>query len=77
MIVSIYPIPHGKPVLGVLEKDGWQLDPGCKDHVDARHPQVKDEFSARSRLCRLGLLTSASLRISFRKEPARPPARAS
>ncbi len=77
MIVSIYPISPGKPVLGVLEKDGWQLDAGSKDHVDARHPLVKDEVSARTRLYRLGLLTSASLRISFRKEPARRSARAS
>ncbi len=71
MIVSIYPIRSWNPSLEVLKKDGWQLESRSRDHVYARHPQVNDESSARSRLYRIGLLTSASLRIAFRRESAR------
>ena len=71
MIVSICPIRSRNPVLGVLQRDGWQLEPGSEDHVDARHPQVTDEVSARSQINQLGLLTSACLRIAFRKAPSR------
>jgi hypothetical protein len=56
-----------------LHKDGWMLESGSDDCFLARHPQVNDEPAARSRLHRLGLLTSPSLRIEFpRHRPGRP-----
>jgi hypothetical protein len=52
----------------ILSKDGWVLLAGeKKDELDATHPQVGDEDAARTRLHRLGLLTSRSLRIEFRQ----------
>jgi hypothetical protein len=49
-----------------LHTDGWELEAADTDVLCARHPLVEDERAARSRLYRLGLLTSAFLRIEFR-----------
>ena len=49
-----------------LRKDGWVIQKTSrKNELDASHPQVEDEDMARIRLQRLGLLTSASLRVEF------------
>jgi hypothetical protein len=52
-----------------LRNDGWQLSDGPAGHCDASHPEVRDQQAARSRLARLGLLTSARLRINFPPSP--------
>jgi len=50
----------------ILVRDGWViLGAERQDELDATHPQVGDEGTARIRLHRLGLLTSRSLRIDF------------
>jgi hypothetical protein len=52
-----------------LRNDGWKIltADGSKS-LDATHPQLRDEKSARLRLHRLGLLTSGFLRIEFARE---------
>ena len=50
-----------------LHNDGWQLEHARDEAVYARHPQVADEGAARTRLYRLGLLTSGALYIEFIK----------
>jgi hypothetical protein len=52
------------PVL--LEKDGWTLEnrDGC---FSVSHPDVPDEIAARTRLYHLGLLTSPTVRIEFKR----------
>ena len=47
-----------------LARDGWLQD-GAETGIDVSHPEVLDEESARSRLAKLGLLTSSTLRIGF------------
>jgi hypothetical protein len=49
----------------LLEANGWRLDEGEGDHFTARHPDVMDQPTARQKLNRMGLLTSARLRIEF------------
>lgn len=52
-----------------LRQDGWVvLAANDKGALDATHPDVKDENAARIRLDRLGMLTSAAIRIEFRPE---------
>jgi hypothetical protein len=81
MIFSNYPMQAA-----VLSWEFWKKTVGSYSRnqrvaspLDNR--QVKDEVSARSRLNQLGLLTSASLRMDFRKVPKRisapPPGRSS
>jgi len=49
-----------------LLKDGWIILPtGQNNGLDAAHPQVLDEDTARLRLHNLGFLISGSLRIEF------------
>jgi hypothetical protein len=48
-----------------LQDDGWHLEPQNGGGLVARHPEVKDEGAARTRLYRLGFLTSSSLHIDF------------
>ena len=50
----------------MLENDGWKLERE-QESVSAKHPDISDEASARSRLHELGLLTSGSLHIEFHK----------
>jgi hypothetical protein len=50
-----------------LQGDGWAV--AAVDGTEmlvATHPRVRNEGAARSRLFRLGMLTSGSLRIEFR-----------
>jgi len=49
-----------------LRQDGWVVSAVERtDELEATHPQVGNEDTARSRLHRLGLLTSGSIRIEF------------
>jgi hypothetical protein len=48
-----------------LINDGWKLEDLREGNLRATHSQVPDQVAARRRLCKLGLLTSASLRIEF------------
>jgi len=50
-----------------LQADGWELQRNQDQSLVARHFNVPDEPSARSRLHRLGLLTSASVCIEFHR----------
>jgi len=61
-------------VQDTLRDDGWSLERERQGLVLARHPNVRDEQDARSRLCPLGLLTSSGLRIQFdrRRVQAKP-----
>ena len=49
-----------------LQSDGWKLEPERGGVFRAHHPLAADQIAARSRLHRLGLLTSGSVRIEFR-----------
>lgn len=51
----------------LLNDDGWKLDPAHPEQVHALHCTVADESAGRNRLMRLGLLTSSSVRVEFRK----------
>jgi hypothetical protein len=53
--------------LQALRGDGWQLQGEPGGPVTGTHPDVPDEAAARSRLDRLGLLISRSLRIHFER----------
>jgi hypothetical protein len=50
-----------------LRDDGWQVETEGNNYLSAHHPEAPNEFTARTRLLKLGLLTSSSLRIEFRK----------
>jgi hypothetical protein len=50
-----------------LRNDGWHLEREKDESLFARHPLVRDEVAARNRLNRLGLLTSGSVCIEFRR----------
>jgi hypothetical protein len=52
-------------VHGLLRADGWKLEGPAGDTFYASHPCAGDQTAARSRLHRLGLLTSSRLRIEF------------
>jgi hypothetical protein len=56
-----------------LRKDGWILAADGIMALYASHPEVRDEPGARFRLYRLGLLTSAALRIEFSAERSATP----
>jgi hypothetical protein len=51
----------------ILVDDGWDLLVESDQLIFANHPEVPDEPTARSRLNRLGLLTSRSHRIEFQR----------
>lgn len=64
MIEQLRPMPL---LMEHLHRDGWQVRPMPDASLLATHPGVQDEEEARSRLDRLDLLTSVSLRIAFPK----------
>jgi hypothetical protein len=51
----------------LLSDDGWKLDPAHPEFAHSLHCTVADESAGRSRLMRLGLLTSSSVRVEFRR----------
>jgi hypothetical protein len=67
MQVRIQSLRRSEAVFAALREDGWALQAGQDGAVCARHPLAPDEDTARSRLHELGLLTSGSLRIEFRR----------
>jgi hypothetical protein len=52
-------------LLQALRGDGWLLQGEPGGPFTGTHPDVPDEAAARTRLGRLGLLISRSLRIQF------------
>jgi hypothetical protein len=79
MRVVFQPFRRHVKLKQILQADGWTLDAGRDNTVLAKHPSVADEAAARSRLHRLGLLTSGQLRIDFlpaaTRRPVIPPRR--
>ena len=65
MRVLFQPVRGRVDLQRILREDGWTLEGGGGDSFLARNPGVPDEAAARSRLHRLGLLTSPRLRIVF------------
>ena len=65
MDVHIRPLRQAPTLSTALQDDGWELETRRDGVLCARHPQAPDESRARSRLHRLGFLTSGSLRIEF------------
>jgi hypothetical protein len=65
MRVLIRPLGACRDPGRVLRADGWSLEGLPGEAVLAGHPRVADEEAARARLNRLGLLTSAGVRIEF------------
>jgi hypothetical protein len=64
MRVSFQPLHQQSELRRLLRADGWMLE-GDLDALIGEHPDATDQPSARSRLHRLGLLTSRGLRIEF------------
>ena len=54
-------------VMERLQGDGWEVETSQQDSLCAQHHAVENEEQARQRLYKLGLLTSASIRIDFSK----------
>jgi hypothetical protein len=65
MRVHIQPVRRPEELLRLLRRGGWKLEEAGADRWTATHPQAADQSTARSLLHRLGLLTSAGLRIEF------------
>jgi hypothetical protein len=66
MHVHIHPLRLSPNLPTIFREDGWTLEAEQNGDLRVRHSQAPDERAARGRLCRLGLLTSCSLRIEFR-----------
>jgi hypothetical protein len=71
MKVHIHALRHHESVRRLLLTHGWRLD-GAGKSYSARHPAVRDQAAARSRLNDLGLLTSPAVRIEFDPHPVSP-----
>lgn len=68
MQVSIQMLRNDERIRAVLQKDGWHLQSEAQSNaMNARHPDVREETDARQRLNNLGLLTSRTCRIEFRR----------
>ena len=64
MNLHIQTLRQRDSVRRLLLEHGWRLDGSGKTY-SARHPDVKDQETARHRLNDAGLLTSAAVRIEF------------
>jgi hypothetical protein len=69
MVLSIELLGSPNRLRERLLNDGWNLENLRDGSLRATHAEVPDEAAARRRLCELGLLTSASLRVEFRPWP--------
>lgn len=65
--IRIESLRGSTPLEETLVKDGWELYPEPDQALFALHPEVSNEFEARQRLWRLGLLTSCKHRIEFQR----------
>jgi hypothetical protein len=65
MLVRIQVLKKCSEVRELLCEDGWDVDEEGAGALVATHPRAGDQPAARARLRRLGLLTSARLRIEF------------
>jgi hypothetical protein len=70
MKVHLRFLRHAGTIQEALQNDGWRLGRDQDQSLFARHPEVADQGDARSRLQRLGLLTSSALHIEFREGAA-------
>jgi hypothetical protein len=71
MTIHIQPLRDREGVRRLLMDHGWRLD-GAGKRYSARHPAVKSQQAARSRLNDLGLLISPAVRIEFDPHPVSP-----
>src|SRR5262245_45448937 len=69
MRVLLRPLRACPDLPRALRTDGWRLEGGPDEAILTEHPRVADEEAARSRLHRLGLLTSGAVRIEFLPAP--------
>jgi hypothetical protein len=65
MDVHIEVVRGADEIRALLKANGWRLAEGGPARLTARHPEVRDEETARSRLHQMGLLISSRLRIAF------------
>ena len=65
MKVQIHLLRRTPTLSARLKKDGWRLEFESERALVAYHPEVSNAGEARERLSRLGVLTSATLRIDF------------
>jgi hypothetical protein len=65
MDVHVEVVGRAGDLRALLEENGWGLKEGVPNHFTATHPDVSDQPMARSRLHKIGLLTSGRLRIEF------------
>jgi hypothetical protein len=56
---------HSAKIRNILRQDGWVIAKEQGDEIQVIHRLVGDEAAARNRLCRLGLLTTPSMRMEF------------
>ena len=68
MHLSIQLLKKDDSVQTTLRKDGWNVESDAKTRdMRAKHHDVHEENDARQRLHDLGLLTSRTCRIEFRR----------
>src|SRR6516164_776292 len=67
MRLRIQLLHQREAVKDCLQRDGWNLEGESRDTLSACHAAVGSEPAARRRLHKLGLLTSANLRIEFQR----------
>jgi hypothetical protein len=70
MDVYIELLRGGTEVRALLREHGWRLDEQGAGRLLSKHEEVSDQEVARDWLLRVGLLTSAEVRIEFGR-PAR------
>jgi hypothetical protein len=73
MMVFIRPLHRDDKLHKALRADGWFVEGAQGEGLMAEHPGVADERAGRHRLHRLGLLTSALVRIEFLSGPGGRP----
>ena len=66
MDVRFEVLAKGYPLRSLLEQNGWRVEEDRANCLPiASHPAVGDQTAGRSRLHKMGLLTSSRLRIEF------------
>jgi hypothetical protein len=74
MKVRIHVLRRAPSLSARLKRAGWRLESDSERALVVYHPEVRDAGEARERLNRLGVLTSAALRIDLPllQTPAEP-----
>jgi hypothetical protein len=65
MKLDIQLLRQSTEILEQLNGDGWKMEPREEGFLYAWHHRVGDNWKARHRLHRLGLLTSPAIRVTF------------